>query len=81
MRINKSTAISSLPTSSFSFHQSRPFGLDAFCHLDELLSQRLVQVESFPGVWRTTKTGGAVLEGTSQELMENPDVKSAHFGL
>ena len=27
------------------------------------------------------KNGGAVLEGTSQELMENPDVKSTYFGL
>jgi len=27
------------------------------------------------------ENGGAVLEGTSQELMENPDVKSAYFGL
>ena len=27
------------------------------------------------------ENGGAVLEGSSQELMENPDVKSAYFGL
>ena len=27
------------------------------------------------------ENGGAVLKGTSQELMENPDVKSAYFGL
>jgi branched-chain amino acid transport system ATP-binding protein len=27
------------------------------------------------------ENGGAVLEGTSQELMNNPDVKSAYFGL
>jgi branched-chain amino acid transport system ATP-binding protein len=27
------------------------------------------------------ENGGAVLEGNSQELMENPDVKSAYFGL
>jgi branched-chain amino acid transport system ATP-binding protein len=27
------------------------------------------------------ENGGAVLEGTSRELMENPDVKSAYFGL
>jgi len=27
------------------------------------------------------ENGGAVPEGTSQELMENPDVKSAYFGL
>jgi branched-chain amino acid transport system ATP-binding protein len=27
------------------------------------------------------ENGGAVLEGGSQELMENPDVKSAYFGL
>jgi len=27
------------------------------------------------------ENGGAVLEGTSGELMENPDVKSAYFGL
>lgn len=27
------------------------------------------------------ENGGAVLEGTSQELMENPDVKSAYFGV
>jgi branched-chain amino acid transport system ATP-binding protein len=27
------------------------------------------------------ENGGAVLEGTAQELMENPDVKSAYFGL
>jgi branched-chain amino acid transport system ATP-binding protein len=27
------------------------------------------------------ENGGAVLDGTSQELMENPDVKSAYFGL
>jgi branched-chain amino acid transport system ATP-binding protein len=27
------------------------------------------------------ENGGAVLEGTSQELIENPDVKSAYFGL
>jgi len=27
------------------------------------------------------ENGGAVLEGTSQELMDNPDVKSAYFGL
>jgi branched-chain amino acid transport system ATP-binding protein len=27
------------------------------------------------------ENGGAVLEGTSQELMENPDVRSAYFGL
>jgi branched-chain amino acid transport system ATP-binding protein len=27
------------------------------------------------------ENGGAVLEGTSQKLMENPDVKSAYFGL
>ncbi len=27
------------------------------------------------------ENGGAVLEGTSEELMENPDVKSAYFGL
>jgi len=27
------------------------------------------------------ENGGAVLQGTSQELMENPDVKSAYFGL
>jgi branched-chain amino acid transport system ATP-binding protein len=27
------------------------------------------------------ENGGAVLEGTSQALMENPDVKSAYFGL
>lgn len=27
------------------------------------------------------ENGGAVLEGASQELMENPDVKSAYFGL
>lgn len=27
------------------------------------------------------ENGGAVLEGPSQELMENPDVKSAYFGL
>ena len=27
------------------------------------------------------ENGGAVLEGTSAELMENPDVKSAYFGI
>ena len=27
------------------------------------------------------ENGGAVLEGTSQELMDNPDVKSAYFGM
>ncbi len=27
------------------------------------------------------ENGGAILRGTSQELMENPDVKSAYFGL
>lgn len=27
------------------------------------------------------ENGGAVLEGTSQDLMDNPDVKSAYFGL
>jgi len=27
------------------------------------------------------ENGGAVLQGTSQELMDNPDVKSAYFGL
>ena len=27
------------------------------------------------------ENGGAVLEGTSQELLDNPDVKSAYFGL
>ncbi len=27
------------------------------------------------------ENGGAVMAGTSQELMENPDVKSAYFGL
>jgi branched-chain amino acid transport system ATP-binding protein len=27
------------------------------------------------------ENGGAVLQGSSQELMENPDVKSAYFGL
>ncbi|MBN2124407.1 MAG: ABC transporter ATP-binding protein [Deltaproteobacteria bacterium] len=27
------------------------------------------------------ENGGAVLEGTSEELMDNPDVKSAYFGL
>lgn len=27
------------------------------------------------------ENGGAVLEGTSQELMDNPDVKSAYFGI
>jgi branched-chain amino acid transport system ATP-binding protein len=27
------------------------------------------------------ENGGAVLEGTSLELMENPDVKSAYFGV
>jgi branched-chain amino acid transport system ATP-binding protein len=27
------------------------------------------------------ENGGAVLKGTAQELMENPDVKSAYFGL
>ena len=27
------------------------------------------------------ENGGAVLQGTSQDLMENPDVKSAYFGL
>jgi len=27
------------------------------------------------------ENGGAVLEGSAQELMENPDVKSAYFGL
>ena len=27
------------------------------------------------------ENGGAVLEGTAQELLENPDVKSAYFGL
>lgn len=27
------------------------------------------------------ENGGAVLEGAAQELMENPDVKSAYFGL
>jgi len=27
------------------------------------------------------ENGGAILKGTSQELMENPDVKSAYFGL
>ncbi len=27
------------------------------------------------------ENGGAVLQGTSRELMENPDVKSAYFGL
>jgi branched-chain amino acid transport system ATP-binding protein len=27
------------------------------------------------------ENGGAVLKGTSQELMDNPDVKSAYFGL
>ena len=27
------------------------------------------------------ENGGAVLEGNSRELMENPDVKSAYFGL
>lgn len=27
------------------------------------------------------ENGGAILQGTSQELMDNPDVKSAYFGL
>ena len=27
------------------------------------------------------ENGAAVLDGTSQELIENPDVKSAYFGL
>jgi ABC-type branched-subunit amino acid transport system ATPase component len=27
------------------------------------------------------ENGGAVLEGSSDELMDNPDVKSAYFGL
>jgi len=27
------------------------------------------------------ENGGAVLEGTAQELMENPDVKAAYFGM
>ena len=27
------------------------------------------------------ENGGAILEGTAKELMENPDVKSAYFGL
>jgi branched-chain amino acid transport system ATP-binding protein len=27
------------------------------------------------------ENGGAVLEGDSQELMDNPDVKSAYFGI
>lgn len=27
------------------------------------------------------ENGGAVLEGTSEELMNNPDVKSAYFGM
>ena len=27
------------------------------------------------------ENGSSVLEGTSQELMDNPDVKSAYFGL
>jgi len=27
------------------------------------------------------ENGSAVLEGTSEELIENPDVKSAYFGL
>jgi len=27
------------------------------------------------------ENGGAVLEGTSHELIDNPDVKSAYFGL
>jgi branched-chain amino acid transport system ATP-binding protein len=27
------------------------------------------------------ENGGAVLEGSSQELVDNPDVKSAYFGL
>jgi ABC-type branched-subunit amino acid transport system ATPase component len=27
------------------------------------------------------ENGGAVLEGTSEELMDNPDVKSAYFGI
>ena len=27
------------------------------------------------------ENGGAVLEGTAKELMDNPDVKSAYFGL
>jgi len=27
------------------------------------------------------ENGGAVVEGTQQELMDNPDVKSAYFGL
>jgi branched-chain amino acid transport system ATP-binding protein len=27
------------------------------------------------------ENGGSVLEGTSQELMDNPDVKSAYFGI
>ncbi len=27
------------------------------------------------------ENGGAVLDGTSQELIDNPDVKSAYFGL
>ena len=27
------------------------------------------------------ENGGAVLEGNSEELMDNPDVKSAYFGL
>ena len=27
------------------------------------------------------ENGWAVLEGTSEELMDNPDVKSAYFGI
>jgi ABC-type branched-subunit amino acid transport system ATPase component len=27
------------------------------------------------------ENGGAVLEGSSQDLIDNPDVKSAYFGL
>jgi len=27
------------------------------------------------------ENGGAVLEGTAQELMENPDMKAAYFGM
>jgi branched-chain amino acid transport system ATP-binding protein len=27
------------------------------------------------------ENGGVVLEGTSEDLMDNPDVKSAYFGM
>jgi hypothetical protein len=32
-------------------------------------------------LWLRLENGGAVLKRTSQELMDNPDVKSAYFGL